>query len=114
MRISDGISDVCSSDLKAAPPQSATGIARQQIIARQMRLAATIACIAKTVAARRPMTGRSEDRRVGKECVSTGRSGWSTYQSKKQKMITRRLQYKRHDPYITVQDRQKKKHNSIA
>src|SRR3546814_12461064 len=23
--------------------------------------------------------GRSEERRVGKECVSTGRSGWSTY-----------------------------------
>src|SRR3546814_15780260 len=23
--------------------------------------------------------GRSEERRVGKECVSTGRSGWSAY-----------------------------------
>src|SRR3546814_14007713 len=28
---------------------------------------------------------RSEERRVGKECVSTGRSRWSPYLSKKQK-----------------------------
>src|SRR3546814_15975832 len=27
--------------------------------------------------------GRSEERRVGKECVSTCRSGWSPYHSKK-------------------------------
>src|SRR3546814_15912564 len=27
----------------------------------------------------RPSTGRSEERRVGKECVSTCRSRWSTY-----------------------------------
>src|SRR3546814_17719177 len=30
-------------------------------------------------------TGRSEERRVGKECVSTCRSRWSTYHSKKKK-----------------------------
>src|SRR3546814_11118240 len=29
--------------------------------------------------------GRSEERRVGKECVSTCRSRWSTYHSKKNK-----------------------------
>src|SRR3546814_15846045 len=41
-------------------------------------------------AARTPLTadsafdiGRSEERRVGKECVSTGRSRWSPYHSKK-------------------------------
>src|SRR3546814_17565876 len=28
---------------------------------------------------------RSEERRVGKECVSTGRSRWSPYHSKKKK-----------------------------
>src|SRR3546814_13762794 len=28
---------------------------------------------------------RSEERRVGKECVSTGRSGWSPYYKKKKK-----------------------------
>src|SRR3546814_20587984 len=30
--------------------------------------------------------GRSEERRVGKECVSTGRSRWSQYHSKKKKI----------------------------
>src|SRR3546814_11781959 len=29
--------------------------------------------------------GRSEERRVGKECVSTSRSRWSPYHSKKKK-----------------------------
>src|SRR3546814_16045102 len=37
----------------------------------------------------RPASGcpppRSEERRVGKECVSTGRSRWSPYPSKKKK-----------------------------
>src|SRR3546814_19631489 len=32
--------------------------------------------------------GRSEERRVGKECVSTCRSRWSPYHSKKKKKIT--------------------------
>src|SRR3546814_14472748 len=32
---------------------------------------------AKTPAARKPGAGRSEERRVGKECVSTCRSRWS-------------------------------------
>src|SRR3546814_15665614 len=31
---------------------------------------------------------RSEERRVGKECVSTGRSQWSAYQYKKASCIT--------------------------
>src|SRR3546814_19928990 len=31
--------------------------------------------------------GRSEERRVGKECVSTCRSRWSTYHKKKNKDI---------------------------
>src|SRR3546814_17990110 len=31
-----------------------------------------------------PSLGRSEERRVGKECVSTCRSRWSPYPSKKQ------------------------------
>src|SRR3546814_16446743 len=32
-----------------------------------------------------PLTDRSEERRVGKECVSTCRSRWSPYHSKKNK-----------------------------
>src|SRR3546814_15925520 len=31
--------------------------------------------------------GRSEERRVGKECVSTCRSRWSTYHEKKQNIL---------------------------
>src|SRR3546814_20573542 len=33
--------------------------------------------------------GRSEERRVGKECVSTCRSRWSPYHEKKKESITR-------------------------
>src|SRR3546814_15257032 len=36
-------------------------------------------------AATRWFMQRSEERRVGKECVSTGRSRWSPYHSKKKK-----------------------------
>src|SRR3546814_16948025 len=35
-------------------------------------------------------TYRSEERRVGKECVSTGRTGWSPYHSKKNTEGTQR------------------------
>src|SRR3546814_14051443 len=35
------------------------------------------------------MRGRSEERRGGKECVSTCRSGWSQYHSKKNENYTR-------------------------
>src|SRR3546814_11630696 len=38
--------------------------------------------------------GRSEERRVGKECVSTYRSRWSPYHSKK-KNVTRHLSHSR-------------------
>src|SRR3546814_11078765 len=31
---------------------------------------------------------RAAERRVGKECVSTCRSGWSRYHSKKQNLVT--------------------------
>src|SRR3546814_6413558 len=69
MRISDWSSDVCSSDLDddqslahAPVPQlrriSVAGLCRASISARSTR---------------------SEERRVGKECVSTCRSRWSQY-----------------------------------
>src|SRR3546814_7908375 len=62
MRISDWSSDVCSSDL--AP------------IAFRLRKP-------NCAKAARPLcpglTGRTEERRVGKECVSTCRTRWSTY-----------------------------------
>src|SRR3546814_2397209 len=62
MRISDWSSDVCSSDLRPRIPQM-----------RSRRFAAGPA---GSRPVRRP---RSEERRVGKECVSTCRSRWSPY-----------------------------------
>src|SRR3546814_3466421 len=60
MRISDWSSDVCSSDLMGAAGllfTEATGVSAEGRITH----------------------GRSEERRVGKECVSTCRSRWSPY-----------------------------------
>src|SRR3546814_7180069 len=65
MRISDWSSDVCSSDLKNSPP---------------MMLMASLSAdgtMAATPKYHNRM--RSEERRVGKECVSTCRSRWSPY-----------------------------------
>src|SRR3546814_3952965 len=62
MRISDWSSDVCSADLgqrrRGAEPAPGLAGARRQAPARKPR---------------------SEERRVGKECVSTCRSRWSPY-----------------------------------
>src|SRR3546814_14792999 len=41
---------------------------------------------------------RSEERRVGKECVSTCRSRWSPYHEKKQPTTPRRQRRQRHKP----------------
>src|SRR3546814_4726964 len=68
MRISDWSSDVCSSDLARAQCRGDAGVIGQRPGLAQGRL---------------PFTGgrqgRSEERRVGKECVSTCRSRWSPY-----------------------------------
>src|SRR3546814_14196322 len=81
MRISDWSSDVCSSDL-AERPQSG-GI---RIEAKQRELAVRgIGAVARDDQ-NPPLTAdrdRSEERRVGKECVSTCRSRWSPYHYKK-------------------------------
>src|SRR3546814_4864887 len=68
MRISDWSSDVCSSDLSRrthAPLRSATS--------------APTSPGRSTGTARSVAPRRSEERRVGKECVSTCRSRWSPY-----------------------------------
>src|SRR3546814_19133226 len=104
MRISDWSSDVCSSDLEQARRRDSLGIDRD----------ADSACICEGLtnfrvkilgdpdAGRHPertkLLGnllhrlvRSEERRVGKECVSTCRSRWSPYHSKKNKYYTAAL-----------------------
>src|SRR3546814_5486494 len=65
MRISDWSSDVCSSDLELLPPVLQwvdphwSGVTQNDPSS--------------------PSVHRSEERRVGKECVSTCRSRWSPY-----------------------------------
>src|SRR3546814_13168353 len=97
MRISDWSSDVCSSDLVQSPPQYwslrtlppverglegqgpskavAYGMSRKSSASIRVRLP-TIPIAQRF---RPDLPSRSEERRVGKECVSTCRSRWSPY-----------------------------------
>src|SRR3546814_10598019 len=81
MRISDWSSDVCSSDLfryylvygaldMFAEGRLEANHSHAHLVERDERL---------TVRVWRADDGRSEERRVGKECVSTCRSRWSPY-----------------------------------
>src|SRR3546814_4139838 len=89
MRISDWSSDVCSSDLARVPlrvvgvlqpkGQSGWGGDADDVImvpleSARRRLSGTVGLSADGV-----QQIRSEERRVGKECVSTCRSRWSPY-----------------------------------
>src|SRR3546814_18282546 len=99
MRISDWSSDVCSSDLKwndglwslaggyAADKASADaphvvaidyGIKRN-ILRNLADAGARVTVLPATATFEEIMAHRSEERRVGKECVSTCRSRWSPY-----------------------------------
>src|SRR3546814_13813605 len=97
MRISDWSSDVCSSDLfDAADPESVKAMVektvaqfgRLDILHNNAALTDPERQGQDTTAIDIPVeiwnatltvnaTGRSEERRAGKECVSTGRSRWS-------------------------------------
>src|SRR3546814_3310737 len=85
MRISDWSSDVCSSDLVTLPPVGAvTDPVTGQVLDRvedlagdAVRRAANLADLRKKRLDRLVRTNRSEERRVGKECVSTCRSRWT-------------------------------------
>src|SRR3546814_16304205 len=98
MRISDWSSDVCSSDLPLRElPRQPRG---QRVPWRanasdwgRMHHAALAAVARLEIAqlqagARQPAWLRSEERRVGTECVSTCRSRWSPYYSKKKQTKT--------------------------
>src|SRR3546814_14168033 len=92
MRISDWSSDVCSSDLSGLPSLAysthpSNDRSRQALppnsfgwrpCLREMKLSASLSPIAPS----RAWIHRSEERRVGKECVSTCSSRWSPYHSK--------------------------------
>src|SRR3546814_14505186 len=89
MRISDWSSDVCSSDLFAPMPQEVLNKlleveqARLAIDQRHQIHAESVLQLGVLVQIIKNDLGRSEERRVGKECVSTCRSRWSPYHSKK-------------------------------
>src|SRR3546814_1813697 len=93
MRISDWSSDVCSSDLGV--PFETTLHVRDHCLCLAARRAAralsrrfdealrpaglTNGQFSLLMSLNRPEPPRSEERRVGKECVSTCRSRWSPY-----------------------------------
>src|SRR3546814_3349861 len=91
MRISDWSSDVCSSDLTMAPRHEYLRAFRQRLeqaaaIVRARDPAALVVVVLDAAdnsvyAANLTKDDcfRSEERRVGKECVSTCRSRWSPY-----------------------------------
>src|SRR3546814_14451193 len=103
MRISDWSSDVCSSDLGGTPslmpPETVAALIAEadalwgladdvEITLEANPNSVEVANFADLAAAgvNRVSIGvqsRSEERRVGKECVSTCNSRWSTYHSKK-------------------------------
>src|SRR3546814_20535593 len=84
MRISDWSSDVCSSDLCGN-------------FSKMTIMNPTIASV-KTTTTALPKNARSEERRVGKECVSTCRSRWSPYHYKRQ-TVTRNGAYREKLPH---------------
>src|SRR3546814_16660704 len=109
MRISDWSSDVCSSDLCRRTALCRTSGRRQPCscnvseASRSYRAFAHPVPIRKSAELRRCCSerpvgckrqscyrrrsgGRSEERRVGKECVSTCRSRWSPYHEKKNRL----------------------------
>src|SRR3546814_3577371 len=77
MRISDWSSDVCSSDLIFLSENAEYHAAKE----RQGQVEATIGDLEDKLSRAQVIdpTTRSEERRVGKECVSTCRSRWSPY-----------------------------------
>src|SRR3546814_13178623 len=88
MRISDWSSDVCSSDLV----ENRLVITHQIHLvhgehdmpdAQQLREVAVTTSLLQHALARVDEDDRTEERRVGQECVSTCRSRWSPYHLKK-------------------------------
>src|SRR3546814_10113223 len=83
MRISDWSSDVCSSDLgrraqaRAGRPGGGRGGPPQRAAPGSQAPERDAAADRLDLRGARP--GRSEERRVGEECVSTCRSRWSPY-----------------------------------
>src|SRR3546814_18141054 len=84
MRISDWSSDVCSSDLQL---NEAGGKLWRQVVEIGMVLARNNKHMPRPygvdIKKGHEVVVRSEERRVGKECVSTSRSRWTPFNKKK-------------------------------
>src|SRR3546814_16545521 len=95
MRISDWSSDVCSSDLYS------------EVGGRMYRGTDQEMAMQQAIFTRRNMDRimRSEERRVGKECVSTCRFRWSQNNQKKNKKCCRKNRY--------IRNRQKDQYTKI-
>src|SRR3546814_9939073 len=85
MRISDWSSDVCSSDLLQRQCRHHAQLEEQGLGRKAGRDRVAPCCLLRPPGRDRRRVpeegplGRSEERRVGKECVSTCRSRWSPY-----------------------------------
>src|SRR3546814_17519585 len=106
MRISDWSSDVCSSDLQQFDDPLACCLCRQMLMLAQRfrNLPAYVVHrverghgflenhgnLTATQLAHVARRQRSEERRVGTECVSTCRSRWAPYHSKKKHTHTQK------------------------
>src|SRR3546814_18785101 len=102
MRISDWSSDVCSSDLIRHTTSSDPFVFLRLFTSAQAPLpsfASILGFLIPLIAiglgfdAINGEYSRSEERRVGKECVSTCRSRWSPYPKKKKKHNKNHRQY---------------------
>src|SRR3546814_16766276 len=109
MRISDWSSDVCSSDLAPHPRfLGEIGLGNDILIpGREVGLTGYAERMLDHLSCFLCLGGgrRSEERRVGKECVSTWRSRWSPYHYKKKdtlRSITYSPRYIRTQQYYII------------
>src|SRR3546814_3985516 len=79
IRISDWSSDVCSSDLRGEVVGQKLCVEQHKAATDQPRHQMHKSHFAGIAHAAEHAFARSEERRVGKECVSTCRSRWSPY-----------------------------------
>src|SRR3546814_13093753 len=112
MRISDWSSDVCSSDLYSVDQMAEDTVRLMdalKIDSAHYVGHSTGGAMGQTIAQDHPerikslvlsatWPGRSEERRVGKECVRTGRSRWSPYHEKKNIHETLQTQHQDSQP----------------
>src|SRR3546814_19622472 len=88
-RISDWSSDVCSSDLSSTRCRRSSTVRRLSATSSPRSSRAGTRCSCTSTPNGSPSRVRSEERRVGKECVSTCSSRWSPYHYKTKKSTIR-------------------------